>query len=173
MIRPRCCRSSGTCAMPRARLDCPSARRPLRLIPIPLILTFPVAAVIPPSTWRSSDWPFPATPAIPRISPERTLNETSLKRRTPSASVTLRLSTSRTASPGSACFLSMRSRTFRPTINSASRSGLVPAVGRVATISPPRMTLTASVISIISRSLWVMRMIVLPWRLSPSRMRNR
>ncbi len=36
------------------------------------------------------------------------------------------------------------------------------AVSRVATISPRRMTETASVIAMISRSLWVMRMIVLP-----------
>lgn len=58
--------------------------------------------------------------------------------------------------------LSTRSSTRRPTMSSASSSTVVSAVLRVATISPRRMTDTVSVIAMISRSLWVMRMIVLP-----------
>jgi hypothetical protein len=51
---------------------------------------------------------------------------------------------------------------LRPTISSASSSVVVSAVGRCATISPPRMTLTLSVTAMISRSLWVIRMTVRP-----------
>ena len=46
--------------------------------------------------------------------------------------------------------------------------GLVSAVLTVAVISPRRITLTVSVISMISRSLWVIRMIVLPSAFSRS-----
>ena len=42
---------------------------------------------------------------------------------------------------------------------------MVFAVSRVATISPRRITETSSVTAMISRSLWVMRMIVFPWLL--------
>ena len=62
-------------------------------------------------------------------------------------------------SPGLAAPFSTRSSTRRPTISSASSSTVVSAVLRVATISPRRMTETVSVIAMISRSLWVMRMI--------------
>ena len=68
---------------------------------------------------------------------------------------------------------STRSSTRRPTISSASSSGVVSAVSRVATISPRRMTETASVTAMISRSLWVIRMIVFSCALSCRRMRKR
>ena len=51
--------------------------------------------------------------------------------------------------------------TLRPTIASASSGGEVLAVSKVATISPRRITDTRSVRLMISRSLWVMKMIVL------------
>ena len=73
---------------------------------------------------------------------------------------------------GAAVF-STRSSTRRPTISSASSAGLVSAVSSVATISPRRMTMTSSVTAMISRSLWVMRMMVLPWLLRRARMRKR
>ncbi len=50
---------------------------------------------------------------------------------------------------------------MRPTIASASSGGEVCDVSKVATISPRRMTETRSVSAMISRSLWVMKMIVL------------
>ena len=50
---------------------------------------------------------------------------------------------------------------------------VVPAVSRWATILPWRMTETRSVTAMISRSLWVIRMTVLPWAPSRRRMRNR
>ena len=50
---------------------------------------------------------------------------------------------------------------MRPTIASASSGGEVLSVSKVATISPRRITDTRSVRLMISRSLWVMKMIVL------------
>ena len=95
------------------------------------------------------------------------------RRSTPSISTMVRPRTSSTGAWGRAGCLSTFSRTLRPTISSASCSGLVWAVLTDATISPRRITLTLSVISMISRSLWVIRMIVLPSSRSPLRMRNR
>jgi hypothetical protein len=105
----------------------------------------------------SSDWPLPATPAMPTISPARISKETS------STMVTPRLSapsgSHRELRPRRLRFaFSTRSSTRRPTISSASSSTVVSEVVRVATISPRRMTETSSVIAMISRSLWVMRM---------------
>ena len=81
--------------------------------------------------------------------------------------------TDSTTSPGFASPFSTRSSTRRPTISSASSSTVVSEVLRVATISPRRMTDTVSVIAMISRSLWVIRMTVLPWSRSTPRMRKR
>ncbi|MNY15360.1 hypothetical protein D3C86_1485690 [compost metagenome] len=81
---------------------------------------------------------------------------------TPRLSLTVRLRMERRTSPGVVSPFSTRSSTRRPTISSASSSTLVSEVLRVATISPRRMTETESVIAMISRSLWVMRMTVLP-----------
>ena len=50
---------------------------------------------------------------------------------------------------------------------------VVAAVSTWATIRPPRMTETRSVAAMISRSLWVMRMTVLPCARSLRRMRKR
>ena len=38
---------------------------------------------MPPNTCNSSDWPLPATPAMPKISPARTDSETDFSRATP------------------------------------------------------------------------------------------
>ena len=62
--------------------------------------TEPSPGMMPPSTSSSSDWPLPATPAMPRISPARTWNDTPLSRSTPLSSVTRRFSTSSTIGPG-------------------------------------------------------------------------
>ena len=102
---------------------------------------------------------------MPTISPARTAKLTDFTRGMPKSSATTRSATSSSVSPGCAGPFSTRSSTRRPTISSASSSGLVPAVSSVATISPCRITDTVSVIAMISRSLWVMRMMVLPcWR---------
>ena len=94
-------------------------------------------------------------------------------RSTPYLSITCKPRADSTTSPGSAGVLSTSSNTLRPTMSSASSVGLVSAVVTVATISPRRMTLTSSVTSMISRSLWVIRTMVFPCSLSPRRMRNR
>ena len=47
----------------------------------------PVAGRMPASTSSSSDWPLPATPAMPRISPARTSKLTDFSRATPLASI--------------------------------------------------------------------------------------
>ena len=172
MISPSRWRSSGTWAIPRARRDCPSEKRPVRSISSPLTRTCPVPFCIPPSTCKSSLCPLPETPAIPRISPARTLSEMPLSRSTPLLSVTRRSWTSSTVSLGAAGFLSTRSKTLRPTMSSANCSGLVSEVFTVAVIWPRRMTLTVSVISMISRSLWVIRMMVLPSSRRRLRMRK-
>ena len=125
-------------------------------------MTRPVAREMPPSACNNSDCPLPATPAIPKISPARMLNETPFNRSTKASSRTRRSVTDNTTLPGVAGRFSTSSKTLRPTINSASASGLVSAVLTVATIVPRRITLTLSVVSMISRSLWVIRITVLP-----------
>ena len=62
--------------------------------------------------------------------------------------------------------------TLRPTIASASSGGEVLAVSKVATISPRRITETRSVRLMISRSLWVMKTIVLFCDLSDAQHRE-
>ena len=61
---------------------------------------------------------------------------------------------------------------MRPTIASASSGGDVLAVSNVATISPRRITDTRSVNVMISRNLWVMKMMVLFSRLSTRSISN-
>ena len=73
----------------------------------------------------SSDWPLPATPAMPTISPPRTSKETSLTMVTPRESLTVRFSTASFTAPGFAAPFSTRKSTRRPTISSASSSTVV------------------------------------------------
>ena len=108
---------------------------------------------MPARASRISAWPLPATPATPTISPRRTSKVTPFTRGWPRASSTTSPSTARSVSPGRAAAFSTWRLTARPTISSASSSGLVSTVGRVATTWPWRMTVTASVTSRISRSL--------------------
>ena len=128
MTRPRRCRSSGTCAMRASRRSSALVER-LRSSGRPSSLTAPlVAGRMPASTSRSSDWPLPATPAMPRISPARTSKLTDFSRSTPLSSVSERFSTASATAPGFASPFSTRSSTRRPTISSASSAGLVSAV---------------------------------------------
>ena len=128
---------------------------------------------MPASASSSSDWPLPATPAMPTISPARTVKLTPLTRVTPAPSRTVRRSTSSTGAPGRAGPFSTRSSTLRPTISSASSSVEVSAVRRLATMAPWRITETLSVAAMISRSLWVISTTVRPWSRRLRRMRNR
>ena len=128
---------------------------------------------MPAMTSSSSDCPLPETPAMPTISPARRSKETLSTRGVPLRSRHVRFLTSSTTAPGLAAPFSTRSSTRRPTISSASSPTDVSLVSLVATISPRRMTETWSVIAMISRSLWVMRMTVLPWSRRVLRMRKR
>ena len=161
-------RSSGTCSRPELRAAgaglCSSGREIAR----------PSSRIVPSTGWRmpasassSSLWPLPATPAMPTISPAWTVKDTFATRSTPRWSTTERFSTSSSGAPG------RRARTSRPAAGRAGRPSArrVPAARfarcpRVATISPRRMTETRSVTAMISRSLWVIRMTVLPCSLS-------
>ena len=77
---------------------------------------------MPASASSSSDWPLPATPAMPTISPARTSKLMPLTRGTPCSPATSRSRTSSTGSRGRAGPFSTRSSTLRPTISSASSS---------------------------------------------------
>ena len=57
---------------------------------------------MPASASRSSDWPLPATPATPRISPSRNMNDTPSMRATPRSSRTTRFRASSAIGPGCA-----------------------------------------------------------------------
>ena len=133
----------------------------------------PVAGRSPVSTSTSSVWPLPWTPATPSTSPARTNRST--PRRTgwwrwsprPSGPVT-----SSTTSAGDAGPLSTISVTSRPTIISASSSSEVSA-GVVSPVTRPlRRTMTRSAMVITSLSLWVIKMIDLPWSTSPRMISN-
>ena len=127
---------------------------------------------MPDSRSRSSDCPFPVTPATPRISPARSSRLTRSRRSTPAASRQDNPSAASATGPGSAATGAASSWTLRPTISSASSSRVVVAGARCPTISPRRITETASVTSMISRSLWVISRIVTPSRFSALRMSN-
>ncbi|EKD61614.1 MAG: hypothetical protein ACD_54C00167G0001 [uncultured bacterium] len=99
---------------------------------------------------------------MPKISPARRSKLTPFSRSIPCSSFTFRSFTVSTTASGAAVPLSTSSKTLRPTINSASDSGLLSAVFTVSTMVPRRITETLSVASMISRSLCVIRMMVLP-----------
>jgi hypothetical protein len=73
----------------------------------------------------SSDWPLPATPAMPTISPARMSNETSSTMVTPRMSLTVRFLTASLTAPAAASPFSTLSSTRRPTISSASSPTVV------------------------------------------------
>ena len=172
LTRPRRSRSSGTWATPISRIIAGSLGLPASTR-TPLISKCPSeTGRIPESASMSSLWPLPETPAMPTISPARSSRETWSRRSMPCRSVTVRPSARTRVRPGSAAALSTSTRTLRPTISSASSSRLVSAVLRSATILPPRITETLSVMAMISRSLWVIRTTVTPRRRSESRIRN-
>lgn len=120
----------------------------------------------------NSLWPLPDTPAIATISPARNVKSMSSSRETPVLSFSCRPFTSSTGLPG---LYGARGRLFsigRPTIMLASSSFDVRAVSTAPTTRPARITVTVSVMSMISCSLWVIRMIVLPCSLNSFRISN-
>ena len=164
-------RSSGTCPTPSNRSLC--GLRSCAGMGSPSMRISPeLSGRMPASASRSSDCPLPATPATPRISPSRNRNDTPSMRATPRSSRTTRFRASSAIAPGCAGPFSILKMTLRPTIASASSGGEDFAVSNVATISPRRMTDTRSVRFMISRNLWVMKMIVLFSRLSTRSISN-
>ena len=155
------CLSSGTCATPSALIsDGPAGLS--APISCPLIESVPdEGGRIPDNISSNSDCPFPDTPAMPSISPERREKLRPSSFVVPDC-VSEILSAFRHISVGVGGLYPTSSNTGLPTINSASWRGEVSCVARWATISPPRITDTASVMAIISFSLWVMSKIVTP-----------
>ena len=114
----------------------------------------------------------PDTPATPKTSPARISKLIRFKRGTPWLSVQLRCLTLSRTSPASTCSLLTLNNTLRPTICSASWLSLVIGVSKWATIAPLRITETVSVTAIISRSLWVIRIMVTPCALRAAKILN-
>ena len=141
-----------------------------------LVLSSLKIRIFPPLTLRrpvristSCFWPFPATPATPRISPERIRKEIPLSAGRPLSSFALTSVSSRATSPRVRSFFSSRKSTSRPTIKRASSWGLVRLVCFTVTRRPLCRTLTQSENAMTSSILWVMKMADLPSRVICSR----
>ena len=113
----------------------------------------------------SSVCPLPSTPAMPTISPARTWSETPRTFSRPRSSSTCTSSSSSTTSVGLAGGLSTRRSTSRPTIMRARLSSVAPSPGTVSIFFPRRRTVMRSAISSTSFSLWLMKMIDIPFAL--------
>ena len=158
-IKPYFCRSAGMWPTPASVIW----RTGL------LVKSWPLMTTWPPSTWRrpvmastSSSWPLPSIPARPRISPPRILKERPLTASVPRSSLTCRSLTSRIFLPRLRGALSSLKLTWWPTIISANCSSFASATLTVWMDLPARMTVTRSALSLISFSLWVIKMMDLP-----------
>ena len=176
MTRPTRWRSSGTWAMPARRRSRGSPiDRPLILLAMDADRSAGDGQRCRPALPAARDWPLPETPAMPTISPARTFEADILDAQHAAVVHDLQLPGPRARrSPGS------RRRLVDPQQHLAAdhQLGQLLAAGgrpsrRWRPPRPWRMTLTVSVTAMISRSLWVMRTMVLPWSRSARRMRNR
>ena len=114
-------------------------------------------------TSASSDCPLPATPAIPRISPERIWNDTPLSAGSPLSFSALTFSTERSTLPGSRGSLVTVKMTLRPTISSANSAWLVDRVSKGSAAKHPlRSTEMRSEMVITSYSLWLIKTMDFP-----------
>ena len=122
-----------------------------------------LGARMPASASSSSDWPLPATPAMPTISPACSSKLARFTRVTPKRSRTSRSLTASSTPPGRAGAFSTRSG-HRPADHFLGqlRARRWSRVAVSCTTAPWRMTVTRSVTAMISRSLWVTRITVLP-----------
>ncbi len=148
-------RSSGTQHRPRRRLP-PAPTRPTSRSSIS---TMPALATrrSPESASNSSFWPLPATPAMPKISPRRTSNETSLSV-VPNGPAAGR-SRFRAVSRGAPPLPPLRREsvlTSAPIISCAMLLAVSALGSQVATTLPPRRIVAASQSVLISSSLWLM-----------------
>ena len=141
---PRRSRSSGMWPRP----DSSRSRALPFVISLSASLTRPsVARLSPVRASTSSVCPLPSTPAIPTISPARTLKLTPRTAGRPRSSSTVSPSTSRSVSPGLAGSLSTCRTTSRPTIKRARPCSVAPSRGTASTSFPRRSTLIRSAIS--------------------------
>src|SRR3990172_8262192 len=120
--------------------------------------------------WTNSLCPLPSTPAIPKTSPARTSNDSPLTAGAPWSLAARRSRTTSTGAPGGLAARLTRATTLRPTIISASPSGVAWTVAISPVTCPFRRTTTRSESSRTSFSLWVMNTTDLPPVLS--RLRN-
>ena len=110
----------------------------------------------------SSFWPLPSMPARPTISPARISKLKPFTCSIPRSSLTWRSLIERTTSPGVAGFFSTCRLTFLPTISVASSVSDVLETSTVLMYLPRRIMVHSSAEDIISLSLWVITMMVLP-----------
>ncbi len=116
----------------------------------------------PVITSNSSVCPFPATPAMPRTSPSFTSSDTFFSALCPWSLTAFTWCKDKRADVAEWLSRATCRTTFAPTINSASSAEEVSLVLRFATILPPRITVTSSVVAIISWSLCVTKRTVFP-----------
>ena len=116
----------------------------------------------PAITSASSAWPFPSTPAIPRISPFLSSSERSLRNFTFALLSADTFFSWRIAGFFADAFGSTLSMIDRPTIIFANSDSLESDVLTVPTTLPPRRTVTLLLASITSWSLCVMNIIERP-----------
>ena len=146
-------------------------RRPAVAPALGSISGWPLIRIVPPATGRmpasassSSDWPLPATPAMPTISPARTCEAHALDPVDAGAIAHGQARAPRApARRGCAGSFSTRSSTLRPTISSASSSrrglGGPPVRHHCALAHDARRGRSTAMIS---RSLWVISTTVRP-----------
>ena len=123
----------------------------------------PEAGFISPAmASASSICPLPDTPATTKISPSRTEKETSFTTSYRSSFRTVRCSTRRTSLPNLGSGLSTVKLTSRPTIRLAMVRVSVSATFKMSISFPRQRIAQRSAIFLISSSLCVIRMMVLP-----------
>ena len=151
-------RSSGMCPTPISV----TARTDME------VMSAPSTVIAPDSRPRSAQitsansvWPLPDTPAMPRISPDRTVRSTSCSAVIPRS---LRAETplsSRAGSPVTTLCSTLRTRSS-PVMSLAISLAVAPSVGRVISLIPWRSTVRRSETASTSRSLWVMKITLRP-----------
>ena len=132
-------------------------------------MSFPASVTVPEAILTSpaiasaiSPCPFPDTPAMAKISPPRTVKETSRTTSNFCSFLTVRFFTSRTGSRKFGGLFSSVNSTCLPTIRSASSWIDASATFRTSISFPRRRIAQRSAIRLISAILWVIRMMVFP-----------
>ncbi len=169
MIRPSRWRSSGTWAMPRARRDWPSECAPVRSIGSPFTATVPVAVPIAAQHLQQFGLAVAGDAGNAEdFAGAHVEARCPCSRSTPVVVDDPQVLDLQHGLAGRGGLLVDPQQHLAPDHQFGQFArAMVSAVLTVAVISPRRMTLTVSVTSMISRSLWVIRMMVLPSSLQP------